>query len=189
MGVKLDDQQWFADMKPESLAYTMSLHSTIGRTCFWQSMRDLEDGKPCLCHPHAATCPPPPPGYIDILWGSGPCQFVSQQRRNSTLPEHHKGFDALFGRIGSILSNVAKLLPKLFITENVAGFGHKQKKGIFKDITPLYFFVGKMFEIMHEGRRHFAAHLPLACDPGMWLRAKRPRIARKNRQQNECSRW
>ena len=96
MCVKLDDQQWFADMKPESLAYTMSLHSTIGQTCFWQSMRDLELGKRCLCHPHAATCPPPPPGYIDILWGSGPCQPVSQQRRNSTLPEEHKDFSARY---------------------------------------------------------------------------------------------
>ena len=178
MGVNVKSE-YFCDLKLDAWHYTSALHGTHG--CFWGSMLFVETGRPCWNHPESRSgCKFPPPGHTDICWGSGPCQPVSQQRRNTNvqLGEEHPGYSALFGDSGSIISCVRRLLPKIFITENVVGFAHKQKYGIYQLQTPLDHFIKKMYQIYDgKGRQWFVAHICLATDASIWIFANRPRTA------------
>jgi hypothetical protein len=138
--------------------------------------RQAEDGAPCARHPDQSSgCPLP--DSVDVLFGSGPCQPYSQLRRsgNATKVTAHDGYHATFGSDGSIISVCRRVLPRIFLTEQVLGFGTPYTKGV-PDITPKSEFVSEVMGIVNgSGNHHFAKCICVQLDSGDFLTCGRPR--------------
>ena len=138
-----------------------------------------EIGASCRCHPQNGSAGCHLPADVDILVGSGPCQPYSALRQGvnaNTKPimEHH-GYDTTFGKQGSLVSIVRRVLPKVYISEQVMGFGNPYDKK-FPEVCPKHDFVDTIMQITgRDGEEHFKKCIVLKLDSKLMLEAGRPR--------------
>ena len=118
---------------------------------------------PCDRHPDRDSCKLESP---DIFCACAPCQPYSVQRRTGpSSAEAHADYKTLWGEEGSVLSMVQRLLPKIFVSENVMGFeGRKQE------------LINQVFAIKNRaGEQHFTTGGCIKLDAKDWVTCSRPR--------------
>ncbi len=138
--------------------------------------RQAENGDPCARHPQSGGCSLPTD--VDVMFGSGPCQPYSQLRRSgkATKVQAHEGYPATFGKEGSIISICQRTLPRVLLTEQVAGFSAAYTKES-PDITPKSDFVSEVMSITNTaGDPHFAKCVAVQFDSAEFLTCGRPRF-------------
>ena len=102
-------------------------------------------GTPCKQHPERASCKLPEPMSVDLCEGCGPCQPYSRWRSNhkACTAKEHALHRVTFGAVGSILSTVEVVQPRMFISEQVEGFEKPYADATVESLTPLWSMVSR----------------------------------------------
>lgn len=133
---------------------------------------------PCKMHPTSNGCRlATSEDEIDILDASGPCQPFSKMRNGgfSKQPEEHDEYGTTFAAMGSVLSVVRRVLPKVFVSEQVQGFGKTAKHGLGE--SPKSTFVREVLGIVgRDGRPHFENCIAVTLDSSDFVKSSRPRF-------------
>lgn len=162
------------DPKANSFAFIMGNKLRDKVKCFWPSIQEMEAGSSCKLHGDRDSGCFVQRG-VDLLVGCSPCQPFSKMRHNKGRTcTDHKFFAVTFGEEGSLISLVSKVLPKIFMVEQVFAFNDN-----FRDLegTPLSKFMTSVLSITNEsGEPHFTGHTALHLDSSVWIDAARGRI-------------
>ena len=158
-----------------------SLDRSGGASSVWKPHADgqhassqAEQSKPCSIHPSSESCTMAPDGSVDVYIACAPCQPYSGLRADDTPVHEHIGFGVLFGREGSVLSQVRRLLPLVFVTEQVTRF-NVCPKGASE--SPKDAFVREALAITRpDGSPHFSSYVMFCMDSGLFLEGSRPRF-------------
>ncbi len=148
------------------------------KTCAGACWRQAIVGVQCLNHKGTDfVCSLPPPHEVDLYFASGPCQPFTVMRRGQgrdAIPsEHHRGYDATFGNDYSILGVLRRVLPHVFCSEQVYGFGQEPKDG---SPSPKDTFIQMVMGIERvPGTAHFDAATCLSIDSTVFVEGSRGR--------------
>ncbi len=109
--------------------------------------------------------------------GSAPCQpFTGFTNKSDRVDcRNHKGYDALFGEVGSVLSLVGKVLPHWFLSEQVINFS-KPYSGTNSSYSPKDKYMEDMKAITNSKHQpHFTGHVAVKLDSDKFVEGSRPR--------------
>ena len=113
------------------------------------------------------------PQRVDFYTACAPCQPYSTMRVTGPEMDSHSGYNALFGITSSVMSQIAKLLPTLFLLEQVLGFEREKAN---HERTPKDEFIARVLEITRPGgEQHFVAYVMFRMDSGIFIHGSRPR--------------
>jgi site-specific DNA-cytosine methylase len=144
-----------------------------------ESRREAELESPCLLHPVSGQCELPEKGSIDVMLGWAPCQPYSILRNGVGVKDcrKHKGYAALFGEVGSIVSLAKQLLPHVHLSEQVMNFAKPYDKK--SSHSPKTQFMDDMKAILNEkGQQHFTGVVAVKLDSEVFVEGSRPRWPR-----------
>ena len=148
--------------------------------CFWLCVLSIcckaEDGRPCKIHPESDSCKLPAEGVVDVLVACAPCQPYTKLRNGCGVADcrDHPGYSVMFSETGSVISLTGKILPAVFISEQVRGFDKPYDKN--STTSPKTDFVDQVMGIRRRsGALHFSAWACAAMDSKMFVHGSRPR--------------
>jgi hypothetical protein len=143
------------------------------------SRPQAEQGKTCQLHKNdenhiAGGCAVREPEETDIFVACSPCQPYSALRSHGVDAESHNGYAVMFADSGSVISHCEKLLPSVFISEQVLGFQTPRKSS--NNESPLETFVNRISNIKRSsGEMHFVAYVKMTVDSDTFIEGSRPR--------------
>ena len=179
LGVPIAEHGFGCGPKSESRHYVAEAHSDIV-SCWYSNIQDMmREDWPCCNHlGRRQMCRLPPPGVVDFLPASGPCQPWSRQRRNLRLPEEHELHASVMSSSRGLVGLVKRLLPKVFSTENVMTFNHRRQRGRYAEVSPMEAFTDAIYretQASNGGEPWYVAHATLQTDSIAWVDSRRPR--------------
>jgi hypothetical protein len=117
------------------------------------------------------------PHEVDVYVACAPCQPYSDLRSHGGSVQDHPGYGVCFAEYGSVLSHVRTLLPSVFLTEQVKGFGRPRKSKAGTGPSPQDAFIAAMLEIKRaDGSEHFSSYMTMPMDSGKFVEGSRPRF-------------